>query len=160
MVCGSIRAPSHHTSRWGPPNGLELKYQWRTPGWHRVARRGLRKGQEPLAGCFMLCVSSLFSVGSSKGNFLQEPGNCAPTNSLQCLALCGQNWTELAEQRSNAMPPSYSRWDPWLAQDERSCAGTVEGGVRPGGPSEKPVWLWPRNHWCPYLIKIHFKNHK
>ena len=161
MVCGSIGAPSHHTPPWGPPNRLELKHQWegRRAGTES-ARRGLRKGQEPLAGRFMLRVSSLFSVGSFKGNCLQELGNCAPTNSPQCLALCRQNRTELAEQRSNAKPSVYPRWDPWLAQDERSRAGTGEGSVRPGEPSEKAVWVWPRNHWCPCLIKIHFKNHK
>lgn len=97
----------------GHPNRLELKHQWegRRAGTES-ARRGLRKGQEPLAGCFMLRVSSLFSVGSFKGNCLQELGNCAPTNSPQCLALCRQNRTELAEQRSNAKPSFYPRWDP------------------------------------------------
>lgn len=44
-------------------------------GQQRVARKGLRKGQEPLAGEFMLCVSSMFSV--------EELGNCALTNPLQ-----------------------------------------------------------------------------
>ena len=150
----------------GPPlitphaEGHQTGLNWSTNGGHQAGTElpggGWGKARSPWLGA-LCCVCPPCSVWAvPRATSCKSLVTVPPQTLYSALPFVGK--TELAEQRSNAMPPSYSRWDPWLAQDERSCAGTGEGGVRPGGPSEKPVWLWPRNHWCPYLIKIHFKN--